>query len=343
MTAMSTLTAHSLASLFRKVAPHMDRDSRYAAIQGVRLDAGNRYLHAVATDRYTLAVARQQLRSDDPAWAATLPLRAVDTITAWLAGHEGAEHVHLTPGTDDLTVTSALGTLVLPSPNASFPDWRGLIRTALENAPTEAPWSGFTSNLLTRWEAAGRDLCTWQAAFDKPLIVSGHEFIGLQMPRRIHDDESPAEKHAVWAASLGGGDKVEQADTLHHYEHEELAAKENVVPDAAEDLLKQVLRSTTDLFSISTTDPGALAAYALAGGRAWMAYRLLKALEKSDPELLRATIVDTDEQLESGEIGEWAWDEAAAAGHDPQAWRNDYEAHLKKRAAKRAAEAVPSA
>lgn len=338
MTTTTTLTTHQLAELLRKTDPHIGRHSGYAAINGVRLDSDGQQLHAIATDRYTLAVARARLSNTAPAWALTISTRDLPALTAWLDAGEGEEDVHLSPGTDGVTITSDRRKLVLPAYSGEFPDWRGMIRTALLNDPTESPWTGFTSELLGRWSSAGRDVTVWQSAYDKPLVVHGHNFIGLQMPRRIADEESPASRYEEWQPSLGTGDKVEQADTLHPHEPQELAERENYVDDAAADLLKQVLRSTSDMFALSTNDPATLAAYALAGGRAWIAYRLLKAMKKADPKLLRETLADTDEQLESGEIGEWAWDEAEKAGHNPQEWHDTYEAHLKKQVDKRRAQ-----
>ncbi|MFC8272329.1 hypothetical protein ACFUJR_07255 [Streptomyces sp. NPDC057271] len=333
----TTLTAHNLSNLLGKVDPHIGRHSGYGAIQGVHLDYDGRYLHAAATDRFTFAIARQRIRSSDPAWQRTVRLSDVPALTAWVDGLNGEHSVHISPYKQGLTFESHGNQLVLSmGTGLPFPDWRGLVRTALENQPTESPWTGFTSDLLARWEAAGRQVTLWQSSYDKPLVIRGHNFVGLQMPRRIGDEESPESRWDEWADSLGEGGKVEQIDTLHHDEVEELADKGYDASAAVEDLLKQVLRSTADLFQTASGDHFAMAAHALAGGRAWIAYRLLKALEKSDPDLLHATLADVDEQLESGEIGEWAWEAAEAAGHNPQEWQDDYVAHVAEQAKKRA-------
>jgi hypothetical protein len=336
----TTLTAYGLSSLLQKVDPHVGRHSGYAAIQGVHLDYDGRYLHAAATDRFTFAIARQRIRSSDPSWNLTIRSTDLPAVVAWVNGLEGENNVHISPYKEGITFESGGNKLVIPAGTLPFPDWRGLVRTALENQPTESPWTGFTSELLTRWQAAGRHVTLWQSSYDKPLVIHGTNFIGLQMPSRIGDEESPASRWDEWAGSLGEGGKVEQADTLHHNEPEELADKGYDASAAAADLLKQVLRSTSDLFEAASGDHFAMAAHALAGGRAWIAYRLLKALEKSDPDLLHSTLADVNEQLESGEIGEWAWDAAERAGHDPQAWQDDYAAHLAKQAEKRAASAA---
>lgn len=333
----TTITAYRLSDLFRKVDPHIGRDMGYGPIQGVRLDNDGRHLHAVATDRYTLAAAR--IKSDDrQPWAATIKASSHDNqlaaVTAWLATHDGEDRITLNPDLDatgnTLTLTSRRSTLTVPVYAGHFPDWRGLIRTAKENQSTESPWTGYTSSLLARWEAAGRHICAWQSAFDKPLVITGTDFVGIQMPRPIGDDESPAGRYEEWADSLGDGAPVQMDDTLTAYEPQELEERDNAIGKHREDLLKQVLRSTTGLFNTQTGDPAAIAAYALAGGRAWLAYRLTQALAKADSDLLRTILDATNEELESGEIGEWAWDEAERAGHNPQQWHDDYEAHLKK-------------
>ena len=112
------------------------------------------------------------------------------------------------------------------------------------------------------------------------------------------------------------------------------------VAEMAEQMLRQTLRSTSEMFDAdmgSDTGQAAFNAWVHSGIYAWSAYRLLEALKKADPDLAEATVRDLNEQLESGEIGEWAWDAAEQAGHNPKQWHDDYEAHLKKRAEKQAA------
>jgi hypothetical protein len=344
---LTSLTAYQLSELFRRVDPHVGRNSGTGFIEGVRLDYDGRYLHAVATDRFTLAVARERAVGTAPAWKLTISAAEwtdnVTALRAWADSHPGGDHVHLSAGSDGLTVTSSRGKLVLPGSSGYFPEWRDMIRTALHHDPTESPWSGFDSKLLARWQHAGGRITTWQSAYDKPVIVYATNFVGLQMPMRIGDEESPEGRWEAWKDSIGEtGPKVEQEQTLNHWEALDLEEKDHLVESFIEDLLKQTLRSTTDMFGLATGDSGALAAYALAGVQSWTAYRLLKALEKAAPDLLRQTLDDVTQQCESGEIGEWAWDEAEQAGHDPKAWQADYEAHLKKRAEERAASAEPA-
>jgi hypothetical protein len=342
---LTSLTAYQLTELLRRVDPHIGRNSGSGAIEGVHLDYDGCHLHAVATDRYTLAVARERAVGTAPAWKLTISAAEwtdnVTALRAWAEAHPGGASIHLTAGTENLTATSSRGKLELQASTGYFPEWRDLIRTALHQQPTESPWSGFQSRLLARWQDAGDRITTWQAACDKPLVVYSTNFFGLQMPMRISDDESPADRWESWQSSLGEtGPNVEQEETLHHWEAAALEEQEHLVDTYVEDLLKQTLRSTTDIFQLATGDTGALAAYALAGTQSWLAYRLLKALEKAAPDLLRKTLDDVTQQGESGEIGEFAWDAAEKAGFDPAAWHDEYEAHLKKRAVERATSAA---
>ncbi|CUW31719.1 hypothetical protein [Streptomyces reticuli] len=340
---LTSLTAYQLSELLRRVDPHIARNSDHGGIEGVHLDYNGKHLHAVATDRYTLAVARERAVGIAPAWKLTISAAEwtdnVTALRAWADAHPGGENVHLSASADELTVSSNRSKLVLQASSGYFPEWRDLIRTALNHAPTESPWSGWRTRLLARWQEVGDGITTWQPAFDKPVVIYATNFVGLQMPRRIGDDESPAGRWESWKGSLGEtGPTVEQEQTLHHWEAAALEEKDHLVETYIEDLLKQTLRSTTDIFKVATGDTGALAAYALAGTQSWLAYRLLKVMEKAAPDLLRKTLDDVTQQCESGEINEWARDEAEKAGFDPQKWHDEYEAHLKKLADERAAE-----
>ena len=71
---LTSLTAYQLSELLRRVDPHVGRSSGYGGIEGVRLDYDGQHLHAVATDRHTLAVARQRAVGTAPAWALTVSI-----------------------------------------------------------------------------------------------------------------------------------------------------------------------------------------------------------------------------------------------------------------------------
>ena len=63
MTDYPTVSSRRLASLIRQVIDHAGTDER-SDLHAVRLESDGKHLYAIATDRYTLAVARERLDSD---------------------------------------------------------------------------------------------------------------------------------------------------------------------------------------------------------------------------------------------------------------------------------------
>lgn len=336
---LATLNAHKLSRIIDQVAPHMG-DEDTPAINGIRFDCNGTVLHAVATDRYTLAAARANVREETEPFAFTIPETDTAYLRGWLSAHEGAEHIEISEGGAGVVFTSKRGTLVITARDDTFPDWRALLATSLQNDLSESPITGLATSMLARWKAAGLNVRVWQSTSNKPMVVVGDNLLGLHMPARYTDSDRDREAIlANWAASLGEG----------HERVQLRGPQEQVsVPKMAEDMLRQALRSTSQMFSQGIdmdTDQGRMAfnAWVSSGIYAWSAYRILDALKTADPDLAEETVRELNDELESGEIGEWAWDAAKGAGHDPQQWHDDYEAHLKKLAEKRAAEAAVNA
>ncbi|WP_372412055.1 hypothetical protein [Streptomyces luteireticuli] len=326
---MTTLTTYQFTELIRKTRPHLGVHSGQRGLRGLRLDSDGCHLHAIASDRHTLAVAREPLTedSDGPVWARTIAADDLDTVTSWVEGCRENARITLTVDDHTLTFAPEPGRSRLPVETSStdWPDWRALTVTALDAPLEQVTAACWNSKLLARWQAGGYAVTTWQANPTAPLIVIGHNLLGLQMPllpRAPEDTMDPAAARAQWQTSL---------DPTAPHDRQVLSgtdASAKLVDDFTVDLLQQILRSTTDVFSAATGDPAALAAYALAGGRSWIAYRFLEALAKAAPDLLHTTITTLAVELDSGEFGELAWHAAEQAGHDPQAWHDAYEKHL---------------
>ncbi|WP_030024955.1 hypothetical protein, partial [Streptomyces monomycini] len=97
--------------------------------------------------------------------------------------------------------------------------------------------------------------------------------------------------------------------------------------------LRATLRATADIYSAPHTSP-LFSASVNAGCYAWAAHRFLASLRTADPGLADRISREVNDELESGEIGEFAYDAAQEAGHDPEQWRTEYEQHKAKQAAK---------
>jgi hypothetical protein len=331
---VTTINAHKLQRLIKQTRPHVSPDDTLPIINGIRFECDGVHIHALATDRYTFAAARVKVREETEAWAITVGESDLDWVTAWLETHEGDTILSLTATEATLTVTDDRGSLVVPGRVDTFPKWQAMFRDALENA-SSGDLVNLDTKMLARWKAADTHLRVWQTEAEKPVVIIGHDFIGMQMPSRYNSDTlDRAAVISAWSGSLGEGERAETPAPL---------PQPGAVAEMEKAMLRRTLQSTAEMFDADTdTEKGraAFIAWVHSGSYAWSAYRILQALKKADPDLAEATVRDLDEQLESGEIGEWAWDEAEQAGHNPQQWHDDYEAHLKKLAEKHAAEAT---
>ena len=99
-------------------------DPAHPRLHGVLLDAAEPTLHAVATDRYRLAVAAAPVTGSG---RAVLPVALVDEVRGLLAGAAGDAVVAVAGGSVEVT---AAGRTVRGPAGDDFPDWR-----ALEPAP----------------------------------------------------------------------------------------------------------------------------------------------------------------------------------------------------------------
>ncbi|MGW8679570.1 DNA polymerase III subunit beta family protein [Streptomyces sp. NPDC055817] len=327
---MTTINAHKLQRLIKQTRPHVGLDDTLPAINGIRFECDGVHVHVLATDRYTFAAARVKVREETDKWAITVSESDLGWFTAWLETHVGDTILSLKAGDDGLTIIDDRGTLVVPGKDHTFPKWQGLFRAALEDASAAGGLISADTRMLARWMDADTYLRVWHTEPEKPLLFVGDDFLGLQMPARYSGDvKDQATALANWFGSLGTSEAAEIT----------APPEPGAVAEMAESMLQRTLRSTSEMFGADLdTEAGSAAfnAWVHSGIYAWSAYRLLQALKKADPDLAETTVRDLNEQLESGELGEWAWDEAEAIGHNPKAWQDEYNAHLKKLAEEQA-------
>jgi hypothetical protein len=328
---MTTINAHKLQRMISQTLPHVSPDDTVPPINGIRFECDGVHIHALASDRYTFAVARTKVREETDTWSLTISEADLKWFTAWLGTHEGDTILNLVAQDTGLAVTDDRGTILVPAKDHVFPKWQHMFRDALQDASTSGDLVSLDTTMLARWKHADSHLRIWQTTPEKPLLLVGEDFLGLQMPARYSGDGK--DRLTVldhWSRSLRKGGKPEPIT---------VPPAPGAVAEKAEELLRQTLRSTAEMFGAdydTEKGRGAFNAWVHSGIYAWSAYRLLEALKKADPDLAEATVRDLNEQLESGEIGEWAWDEAEQAGHNPQKWHDDFEVHKQKLAEKQA-------
>ncbi|MFB7014204.1 MULTISPECIES: hypothetical protein [unclassified Streptomyces] len=107
-----TINAHQLDRLIDKVRGHIG--SEYTPVlHGIRLDVDSTYLHAVATERYTVAVARYRHdgeQNGEPL-ARTIPAPYLCTLREWISTQEGQHSVK---------ISTEAGRLVFATPHAEM-------------------------------------------------------------------------------------------------------------------------------------------------------------------------------------------------------------------------------
>jgi hypothetical protein len=234
------MSARDLADLFRPVIPHAKKEKDYPQLAHIRVEAQPpRYVHAVASDRYTLAselhVLSDQIRSpglihvalddanaalklfpfskdDDPELVITLDRVPVPSQAPVLMALE-----HLA-----LTITAPDGTRMVMrdrrNPDTDhLQDWRENLAAAMARAGGAglpavqlAPW------MFARWGRSvhrGESLTVFAAREGaRPLLIlAGGHFAGLWTPTAWPEDPAgELRKHTLWDL-LGAGEPGDQA------------------------------------------------------------------------------------------------------------------------------------
>lgn len=337
-----TINAHQLGRLIDKTIDHMG--SEYVEmLHGIRLDVDDRYLHAVASDRYTMAVARYALTdNEDEPWARTIPAEYLTALREWISSHQGDSWVTIEAGEDRLVFDSARTSYsVALNRGLEFPDWRGILRKLTENTIEGEPFPCINSRYLARFGATEGILRVRLAGDMKAALLVGEDFIGAVMPARYAglgpvEHESFATAFNAWHWTLAAGSKDADMDAMPLPEYPKYAAYTDV-QETGKGLLQSVLQSTSNAVDTSYYEDDSEAWYAHihASVANWRAFRYLDALAKVDPRAAAEVVADTAEQLDDGALGEWAWDEAEKAGHNPKKWDDDYATALRERAAEK--------
>lgn len=336
-----TINAYQLKLLLDKTADHMGHED-IEQLHGIRLDVDSQYLYAVASDRYTLAAARYRLNHGDQnqePWARTIPGDIVPALRQWLDTMKGAEYITISTAKDRLVFDGPLVDLTVATNTAlEFPDWRGLLRGIAAQTVEGEPFPALNADFLQRWSATGQSLRTRVTADKKAVLFFGEDFIGAQMPSN-GGPVGPAKEqtfeaaHNLWLWTLAAGAKDVDMASLPEPEPKRFEATRDLRETAAT-LLRGVLDSTSNTFNTSFDDDrDAWFAHIRSGVSDWMAFRYLDALHQVDPRAAQQVVDDTAEQLDSGELGEWAWDVAEEAGHNPKKWQEDHEARVAKQMA----------
>ena len=337
-----SINAYELGRLFNQTSEHMGSEYN-EVLHGVRLEADARYLYAVASDRYTIAVSRYVLSQgdqDQEPFALTIPAENLRALREWTDSLGGAAWVTISIADARIIFEGPLTSLnIAVTIGQEFPDWRGVLRKSLDQPAGGGAFPALNSGFLSRFGATGHTVRVRITADDKPAVFVGPDFLGAQMPTRSTvyapaEHQSFADASGSWLWTLAVGSKDADMAAMPADERSRYEATTDVQETAAV-LLRGVLRSTNDAFDTGHFDEDREAFYAFihAGVADWMAFRYLDALYRVDPRAAQAVVAETAGELDSGELGEFAWEAAEESGHSPKKWQDDYEAAVRKRAA----------
>lgn len=335
-----TINAHQLLRLIDQTLNHIGGEHN-EQLHGIRLDVDARYLYAIASDRFTMAVARYALSDGDTGqdpFARTIPGKYLQPLREWARTLNGAEWVTINTAKERLIFEGPQTNLdVAVSLGLEYPDWRGILRKAVDQGTDGGLFPALNSGLLQRFGDTEDVLRVLFTADDKPAVLFGVDFIGAQMPVSMTthaptEQATFADAYNSWYWTLAAGSKDVDMTAMPKDERPRYEVTTDVLETTA-GLLRGVLRSTSSVFDTSSFDEDREAMYAHvhAGVANWMAYRYLDALYQVDPRAAKAVVDETADEMESGELGEFAWDAAEASGHSPKKWQDDYEAAMQKR------------
>lgn len=336
-----TINAHQLKLLLDQTVDHIGSED-IETLHGIRLDVDSQYLYAVATDRYTLAAARYRLNESDQnqePWARTIPGDFVPALRQWTNSLKGAAYITISTANDRLVFDGPLADLTVATNAAlEFPDWRGLLHNIAAQTVEGEPFPALNTAYMPRWSAIQQSLHVRVTADRKAVLFVGENFLGAQMPTN-GAGIGPAKKQTfeaarnLWSWTLAAGAQGVDMAALPQPKPSRFEAPRDIQETAAT-LLRGVLNSTANGIDCDFDgDPDAWLAHIRSGVSDWMAYRFLDALRQVDPRAAQQVVNDTAEQLDSGELGEWAWDMAEESGFNPKKWDEEHEARRAKQIA----------
>jgi hypothetical protein len=240
MTSSIVIPARKLREMLGAVMPHAGDDDTLPVLNAVQFEIRGGELFTVATDRYTIGVARCAIpgaKSTQPPWATANLMLAEARELAGLISH--ADVAALTFTDDLLEMDGGPGARASWTLHAvEYPDWRTLMSNMLAGEPAELPANYGLSplhlakfrpdevddrqycraplrmRLLERSDRKGVVLHSGER-FPVFLVTRGDWFLGALMPTRIDPaefGEPDPDPWAEWTALLPPAEQAPAED-----------------------------------------------------------------------------------------------------------------------------------
>lgn len=221
------LTTRELHELVAPVLPHASTDKEQPELGVIRLEVRERVVYAVATDRYTMAAARQRL--DDLADDVTIAIDRSDAAAMLkLFKHSKDADPQLRLIIDTVPVPAGGGTVtglgltvssedgnrltLLGHDDQALADWRRLLGRIIHRAQTPAsPALLLTPSYLPRWTKAARKgerlaVFVGPDPTDPLVFLAEDHFVGVWMPAGHLDAGFDLLSASPWYDELPAGD-----------------------------------------------------------------------------------------------------------------------------------------
>lgn len=202
---MITIADRTLSRLVAQTRPHVGNLIDAEAVQCITFEYEVGVLYAMATNRFTLAVARTQVTTgSDSSWHAIVHRTQIPELAAAIKLLD-AKPVNLERKGDRLVLSGDSGTRIAIelSPFAKKPlDWRKILLPALEREAS-AHQMAMEPKFFGAWKGLPGPVQMWSTGEGKPTVIVAADFLGAQMPIRMRDgahDTLRAEM-AAWAAA----------------------------------------------------------------------------------------------------------------------------------------------
>lgn len=211
---MITIADRTLSRLVAQAKPHMGDRNDVEALQSISFDHDGTYLYAMATNRFTLGVARTQLlKGDDEPWTAVVHRSQVPELGAAIRLLD-AKQVNVERTDDQLILSGESGSRIaisLLKTKQGPPSWRKYLLPQLDKAAT-AVQMAMTPKYFGAWKDLPAPVQMWSVGEGKPTLIVAADFIGMQMPVRLRDSDDLTLRRELDAWQAAKQDEPETAE-----------------------------------------------------------------------------------------------------------------------------------
>lgn len=228
-----SVSAPKLRRMLTAVLPHVSRDDTLPALTAVKFEVDAGVLYLAATDRYTIAVAREKIPGAREAMSAfALPAEGAWSLRRMLKGAGDVAALSVADGLLSVDCGGGTSATWAVGTKWAFPKWRPMFHRMVTADRCEMGDDfGLDPYMLERFAAGKRSWAeplnvrvtrggTAEMASPVLMVTRGDWFIGAQMPARMNrerhrgaDGQAPAaaDAWAAWTAATAPEQKPEAA------------------------------------------------------------------------------------------------------------------------------------